>query len=157
MEVKKQRLDSDSSPDLGDMWKYGCPKGPVWSGDGFEWAGSDGTSSLEYYEHTVDNLAIEVFGQNCSSDVISVFLEDWEVGRVAPSCHLSMDLLWVLLAPCVRSAKVVLRLNCDSSKAFLSPWTGCDNKGDAARQMKEKERERRALVSFVGWPVSFNF
>ena len=30
---------------------------------------------------------------NWSSEVISPFLEDWEVGRVASSCHLSMDLL----------------------------------------------------------------
>ena len=41
----------------------------------------------------VGNLAVEVVGQNWSSEVISLFLEDWEVGRVAFSCHLSMDLL----------------------------------------------------------------
>ena len=42
---------------------------------------------LECYEHNVGNLAIEVVGQNWSGEVISLFLEDWEVGRVAPSCH----------------------------------------------------------------------
>ena len=26
---------------------------------------------------------------------------------------------------------------------------------DVVREMKEKERERRALLSYVGWPVSF--
>ena len=130
--------DRDSSPDLGEMWKYGCPKGPVWSGDGFEGDRSEDTSSVEYYEHTVDNLAIEVVGQNWSSEVISLFLEDWEVGRVATSCHLSTA-LWILLAPCVRSAKVVLRWNCDSSKAFLSPWTGCDNKGEGCGETNEGE------------------
>ena len=25
------RLDSDSSPYLGDQWRYGCPRSPVWS------------------------------------------------------------------------------------------------------------------------------
>ena len=45
------------------------------------------------YEHNVGNLAVEVVGQNWSSEVISLFLEDWEVGRVAFSCHLSMDFL----------------------------------------------------------------
>ena len=85
------RSDSDSSPDLGDMWRYGCPQSPVWGGN--EWAGSEDASSLEYYEHNVDNLAIEVVGQNWSSEVISLFLEDWEVGSVALSCHLSMDLV----------------------------------------------------------------
>ena len=85
--------DRGSSPDPGEMWKYGCPKSPVWSGDGFEGERSESTSTLEYYEHNVDNLAIEVVGQNWSSDVISLFLEDWKVGRMALSCHLSMDLL----------------------------------------------------------------
>ena len=27
------RSDSDSSPDLGEMWRYGCPKSPVWSSE----------------------------------------------------------------------------------------------------------------------------
>ena len=58
-----------------------------------KWAGSEDASSLECYEHNVGNLAIEVVGQNWSSGVISLFLEDWEVGRLAVSCHLSMDLL----------------------------------------------------------------
>ena len=31
---------------------------------------------MEYYEHNVDNLAIEIV----RSEVISLFLEDWEVG-----------------------------------------------------------------------------
>ena len=32
--------------------------------------------SEEYYEHNVDNLAIDVVWQNWSSEVISLFLED---------------------------------------------------------------------------------
>ena len=56
--------DSDSSPDLGDMWRYGFPKSPVWGSNGVEWAGNEDASSLEYHEHNVDNLAIEVVGQN---------------------------------------------------------------------------------------------
>ena len=61
---------------------YGCQRSPVWSSNGVEWAGSEDTSTLEYYEHNVD------VGQKWSSEVISLFLEDWEVGRVALSCHL---------------------------------------------------------------------
>ena len=53
--------DGDSSPELRDMWKYGCPKSPVWSSGGDECAGSEGTSSFEDYEHNVDNLALEAF------------------------------------------------------------------------------------------------
>ena len=72
------------------MW---LPKKPYVGSDDVERAGSEGTASLEYFEHNVDNLAPEVVGQNWSSEVISLFLEDWEVGRVALSCHLSMDFL----------------------------------------------------------------
>ena len=65
----------------------------MWSRNGVERAGSEGISSSKHYEHNVGNLAIEVVGQNWSSEVTSVFSEDWEVGRVALSCHLSMDLV----------------------------------------------------------------
>ena len=64
-------------------------KSLVWSSNGVEWAGCE-DASLECYEHNVGNLAIEVVGQNWSSEVVSLFLEEWEVGRVALSCHLSM-------------------------------------------------------------------
>ena len=75
------------------MWKYGCPESPVWSSDGFEGERSESTSTLEYHEHNVDNLAIEVVGQNWSSEVISLSLEHWEVERMALSCHVSVYLL----------------------------------------------------------------
>ena len=65
------------------MWKYGCPKSQVWSDDGLEEDRGEDASSVEYFEHNVDNFAIEVVGQNWSSEVISLFLEVREVGRVA--------------------------------------------------------------------------
>ena len=47
-------------------------KGPVWSSDGVEGTGGENASTLEFYEHNVDNLAIEVVGQDMSSEVISL-------------------------------------------------------------------------------------
>ena len=58
------------------MWRYDGSKRPVWSSNGVEWAGSEDVSSLEYYEHNVGSLAIGVVGQNWTSEVISLFLED---------------------------------------------------------------------------------
>ena len=52
-------------------------KSPVWSGDGFEGRRSEDTSSVEYDELNVDNLAIEVVGQNWSS-CWSLF--SWRIG-----------------------------------------------------------------------------
>ena len=63
------------------------------SDHGIEQEKSEDSSSVEYYEHNVDNFVIEIVGQNWSSEVISFFLEDWEVGRVALNCHLYTDLL----------------------------------------------------------------
>ena len=37
--------------------------------------------------------AIEVIGQDWSSEVVTLFLEDWELGRVALSCHMARDVL----------------------------------------------------------------
>ena len=102
---------------------------------------------MEYHEHNVDHLAIEVVGQNWSSEVTTFFREDWEVG-VALSCHLSMDLLCQeirdacgarseslvsprsLCSECQRSGGTVTAVN------PLLPWTGCDRKArNAVREM----------------------
>ena len=42
---------------------------------------------------TVSARAVEVIGQDWSSEVVALFLEDWELGTVALSCHMAMDLL----------------------------------------------------------------
>ena len=65
-----------------EVW---LPKKPGLSDDGLEEERAEDTPSVI--------LAIEVVGQNWTSGEISIFLEDWEVGRVALSWHLSMDLL----------------------------------------------------------------
>ena len=76
-----------------DMWRYECPKNPDWNSDVGVWTRSEGTSSSEMYEHNVESLALEVIGQNWSGEMVSLFLEDWELARVALSCHLAPDLL----------------------------------------------------------------
>ena len=108
------RSNSDS-PDFGDMWMYDCPKSSVWSSGGINWAGSESTSSFEEYEQNVESLALEVIGQNWRGEMVSLFLEDWEVGRVALSCHMAMDLLCLEM----RDAFWV------SSKSRVSPLSPC--------------------------------
>ena len=46
----------------------------------------------EYEEHHVENLSLEVVGQGWSGWLVHLFLEDWELARVAVSCHLALDL-----------------------------------------------------------------
>ena len=78
------------SPDLGDMWRHGCPVSP-------ERFSSCSTSVTfcggEEYEHSNECGAIQVVGQDWSSEVAVLFLEDWELGRVVLSCHMAVDLL----------------------------------------------------------------
>ena len=58
--------------------------------------------------HNVGNLAIEVVGQHWTSELISLFLEDWDVGRVALSCHLSDLLCQEMRAVCKGSSESLL-------------------------------------------------
>ena len=59
-EENASRSDNDSCLDLGDLWRCGCPESLVWGNNGFEWAGNEGTFFLEYFEHNVGNLVVEV-------------------------------------------------------------------------------------------------
>ena len=64
------------SPYLGDMWKYGCRKSLGWITP----------LTVRCTSTTTSASPVEVIGQDWSSEVVSLFLEDWELGRVALSC-----------------------------------------------------------------------
>ena len=57
------------------------------------WTGSEGTSSSELREHNVESPALQVVGQNWSGGKVSLFLEGWELARVALSCHAALGML----------------------------------------------------------------
>ena len=81
------------SLDSGDMWRYGCPKSPDWDSDGESWSESGGLSSSDLSGHNVASLALHVIGQNWSGEKLSLFLVDWELVRVALTCHVALDML----------------------------------------------------------------
>ena len=81
------------SPDSGDMWRHGCPKSPDWDSDGESWSEREGLSSSDFREHNVECPALHVIGQNWSNEKVSLFLEDWELARVALSRHTALDML----------------------------------------------------------------
>ena len=66
---------------------------------------------------------------------------------VALCCHMALD----MLCQEMRSGAAVAERPCVTArKAFLSPWTGCHKIGEGCGEiMKEKERGRRAQLSFV--------
>ena len=135
-----------------------APKSPVWSsgGGGFDWPGSEGTSSLEDNEHNADYFALEVLGQDWSGEVVSLFLEDWELRQMASSCHMTLYLPCQEMrdACCVssesRGSPLSLCSQCQGSshvdlsqqQSLLSPWTGCDNEREGCGERMKEEGTR---------------
>ena len=77
---------------------------------------SETSFGCEVYEHSNECRAIEVIGQDWSSEVVALFLEDWELGRVALSCHMTMDLL------CQENGMRVRKAQC---RRWVTPCSLC--------------------------------
>ena len=136
------------SPDLGDMWRHGCRKSPDWDSEGGSWSEREGLSSSYFREHDVESPALHVIGLHWSGEKVSFFLEDWELARVALSCHIALDMFCQEVHEVWLVAGLLLpeRPPCRSMEAFLSPWTGCDNKGEGGGGRKIKERRKGILL-----------
>ena len=72
----------------------------------------------EEHVHNNECQAIEVIGQDWSSEAVVLFLLDRELGRAALSCHVAMD----LLCPEMRDACWVIS---ESLGSLLSLWSQC--------------------------------
>ena len=75
---------------IWEKHENGCPRSPGWSSDVDFWTGAP---RYDMYEHNNMCQALEVIGQDLSSEVVSLFLEDWELARVAFRCHMALDFL----------------------------------------------------------------
>ena len=62
------------------------PKGEAWSED-------ESVSSMESREDNVCDEALHVIGLYGPGDRVSLFLEDWELAKVALSCRIALDML----------------------------------------------------------------
>ena len=74
------------APDLGDSWECGCPESPVCESEGEAWSEGEDVSSGGSHEGTVCNEALHVIGLCGPGD----FLKEWELARVASSCHMAL-------------------------------------------------------------------
>ena len=112
------------SPDLRDMWRQGCSKSPEWISS---CSATEASLGCEVYEHNNERraTATEVTGQ------------DWELGRVALSCRMTLDLL------CQE-----MRDACwDSSESVRSPWsTVTANKKPFSHRGRVVTAEERNVV-----------
>ena len=81
------------TPDVGNTWKFGCPKSPMWESEGEAWWDNKSVSSTDSREDTVCNDALHVVGLYGPGDKVSLFMKGWELARVAFSCHMALDML----------------------------------------------------------------
>ena len=71
----------------------GSPKSPKWESEGEAWSEDEGASSTASRKASVCNDALHVVGLHGPDDKISIFLQDWELAKVALSCHMALDML----------------------------------------------------------------
>ena len=76
-------------PDMGDALRNGRPRSPGRDSDVDFCTESEGANGYEVYEHNNECRALEVIGQDWSSEVVSLCLEDWDLARVVLSCHVA--------------------------------------------------------------------
>ena len=118
------------SSELGGIPGLSGPTYPRWKED-VSCSVNESTSGDGVHEHSVDCRADEVIGQDWSSEVVALFLEDWELGRVALSCHMAMDLL------CQE-----MRVACFAgSESLGSPWSLCSRCWEDSRAEEWEGRE----------------
>ena len=77
----------------GDKRKVGCPKSPMWESQGEALSEDETASSSGTREGNVYNDALHVSRLYWLGDKISLSLQDWELAKVAWSCHMALDML----------------------------------------------------------------
>ena len=86
-------VDGFQVPGLEDEWEIGCPKSPMWESEGEAWSEDESVSSSGSREDNVCNDPLHVIGLYGPGDKISLFLQDWELAKVALRCHMAQDML----------------------------------------------------------------
>ena len=116
-----------------DACRNGCPSSPGWDSDVDFWADGEGAPPYGVYEHNNECRALEVIGQDWSSEVVAHFLEDRELARVALSCRMAMDLLCQEMRDACR----------DSSESLGSPCSLCSQclESSLAEQWEGREMQ----------------
>ena len=76
-----------------DTWRFGFPKSPMWESEGEAWSEDESVSSRVSGEDNVCNEALHFIGLSGPSDQVSLFLQGWELAKVALSCHTTRGIL----------------------------------------------------------------
>ena len=71
----------------------GCPKSPKLESEGEVWSDDESVSSTASRKGIRCNDALRVIGLHGPGDKISLFVQEWELAKVARSCHMALDML----------------------------------------------------------------
>ena len=88
-----EEADGRHAPRLGDEWKVGCPKSPMWESEGEAGSENESVSSSGSREGNVCHDALHVIVLHLPGGKISLFLKDWELAQVALCCQMHLDIL----------------------------------------------------------------
>ena len=65
----------------------------MWESEGDAWSEDESVSSSDARENNLRKDALHVIGLYGPGDKISLFLKDWELARVALSCHMCQEMI----------------------------------------------------------------
>ena len=74
--------DGCSAQGLGDEWRYGYPRSPMWESGDEAWSEDESVSSNGSREGNVCNGALHVIGSYGPGDKVSLFWKDSEHAQV---------------------------------------------------------------------------
>ena len=73
--------------------KWAAQRAQMWESEGEAWLEDESVSSSAFREGNVCNDALHVIKVYGRGDKVSLFLKDWELARVASSCHVALRML----------------------------------------------------------------
>ena len=141
-------------------------------------SGSDCTLVIGVRAHS-ECWDVEVIGQDWSGEVVALFLEDWELGWVALSCHMAIDSLCQEMRDACWDTSELLGSQCSlcsncledsvaeewegrepgkstvAARKSLSLWTGCDRKECGERIKGRSVGDRKFRKVYLFWCLLF--
>ena len=87
------RKKEEKSPTWRKSGKWTAQRSPKWESEGEAWSEDESVSSTASHKDNMCNNALHVIGLHGSGDKISLFLQDWELAKVALSCRMALDML----------------------------------------------------------------
>ena len=108
----------------------------MWESEGEAWSGDESVSSTASHKGDMCNDALHVIGLHGFGGKISLFLQNWELAKVAPNCHMALDVRCQEMHEACCGAADTERPFVTATEAFLCPSTGCDKKERDVREDK---------------------